>query len=189
MVRGTPERSLCFQMADHSLATNWFDVSSVHLHRLGVPESQDTHSMSIRRCSQIDNSYSSEWWSISLPRGWSISEESDSVSLRRATQDGVLRVSAVRKPDGCVVEADFSEFIGQPSEGCSTLQSIQTERYSGFSRDCERDGLALSEWWLAHGSVLVYFSYERMTGLEIDESGDVQRIIESARIGELSSAF
>jgi len=145
--------------------------------------------MSVRRCTQIDSSYSSEWWSIRLPLGWSVSEESDGVSFHRGAQGGVLRVSAVRKPDGRVVESDFSDFIGEQSQGCSTPQPTQAGPHFGFSRDCERDGTALAEWWLAHDSVLVYFTYSRKADAGSEEFRDVRRIVESVRIGDPSSAL
>jgi len=143
--------------------------------------------MSIRRCTQIDGSYSSEWWSIRLPSGWSISEESDCVLFHRGPQAGVLRVSAARKPDGCVVEADFSDLIGEMSQGCSAAQPIQAGQYFGFSRECER-GTALAEWWLAHDSVLVYFSFTRRADTGTNELRDVRRVVESVQIKDPSPA-
>lgn len=139
--------------------------------------------MSIHRCSQVRGIYSSDWWSIELPSGWSASEGSDCVAFSRGFRAGVLKVSAVRKPDGCIVNADVAEFIGELNQGC--LVPVDAEQYFGFTRNCQRDGTFLTEWWLAHGSVLVYFTYERTPDIGSNELDGIRRIVESARIDDL----
>jgi hypothetical protein len=111
-------------------------------------------------------------------------EGSDCVAFSRDSRAGVLKVSAVRKPDGCIVDADVAEFIGELNQGCSVPQPIQAEHYFGFTRNRERDGTFLAEWWLAHGSVLVYFTYEQTIDIGSNELGDIRRIVESARIDD-----
>jgi len=126
--------------------------------------------------------YSSEWWSIDLPLGWAASEESDCVSFRSTSHPGVLNASAVRKPDGSVKDEDFSEFIGEPNHDCSAAKPIHAGRYIGFTRNCAHNGALLTEWWLAHGSVLVYITYTTTTENESRELKEVRQIVESLRI-------
>src|ERR1700739_1027586 len=137
--------------------------------------------MSIHRCTQVRGIYSSDWWSIKLPSGWSASEGNDCVTFSRGSRAAVLK-GAVRKPDGCIVDADVAEFIGELNQGCSVPQSIQAEQYSGFPRKCDRYGTFFAEWCLAYGSALVYFTYERTTDIGSNELDDIRRIVESARI-------
>jgi len=139
-------------------------------------------SISMRRCMQSRSIHSSNWWSIELPSGWSVSEESDCVTFRSNAQAGVLKVSAVRKPYGHVAEADISEFIGEPKRGGTAPTPLQTQNYFGWQRHQEHGGTFLAEWWLARESVLVYLTYERPTGAGNDELDEVQRIVKSVCI-------
>lgn len=138
--------------------------------------------MSRPRCSKHHGIYSSEWWSIDLPSGWAASEESDCVSFRSISHTGVLNASAVRKPDGSVKDEDFSEFIGEANHDCSAAKPIHAGRYIGFTRNCAHNGPLLAEWWLAHGSVLVYITYATTTETESGELDEVRNIVESLRI-------
>jgi hypothetical protein len=113
---------------------------------------------------------------------WAASEENDCVSFRSISHTGVLNVSAVRKPDGRVKDEDFSEFIGEPNHNCSAAEPIHAERYIGFTRKCAHNGVFLAEWWLAHGSVLVFITYAKTTETESTELDEVRRIVESLRI-------
>ena len=117
----------------------------------------------MQKSTQSRGSYSSDWWSVELPSGWSISEESACVSFCSDSGAGVLKVSAIRKPDGYVAESDISEFIGEQNQGCSAPRPIHSPRYFGRARCCERECTSLAEWWLAQKSVLVYFTYARAT--------------------------
>ena len=150
-----------------------------------MTESPHNPSMSRHRCSQHCGAYSSEWWSIDLPSGWTASDESDGVSFRSDSHGGVLHVSAVRKPDGSIVDADFSEFIGESKLNCETAIPIHAERCSGFTRECSQIGTLLTEWWLAYGGVLVYITYARTAGLGSGEPDDLRRIVASLRIKEI----
>ena len=121
--------------------------------------------------------YSSQWWSVELPSGWSVSENSDCVSFRSCPLRGILSASATRKPDGRIAVSDLAEFI----EGASA-DAIESERYFGFTRECARGEGFLAEWWLVRGSVLVYFSYSAGCGAEASEIVEMRRIVESVWI-------
>ena len=159
-------------------------ISVCHL-LVGMTESPHNPSMSRQRCSQHCGAYSSEWWSVDLPSGWTASDETGAVSFRSDSHSGVLHVSAVRKPDGRIVEADFSGFIGEPKLNCETAIPIQAERWSGFTRCCSHNCTLLTEWWLAYGCVLVYITYARTASIESSEPDDVRRIVASLRIKEI----
>lgn len=152
---------------------------------VGMTESPHNPDMFRHRCPQHHGVYSSEWWSIDLPSGWTSSDEIGGVSFRRESHGGVLHVSAVRKPDGSIVDDDFSEFIGESKPNCETAMPIRTERCSGFTRDCAHSGTQLTEWWLAHGCVLVYLTFARTADTGSSEPDEVRRIIESLRIKEI----
>jgi hypothetical protein len=152
---------------------------------VGMTKSPHNPSMSRHRCSQRYGVYSSEWWSIYLPSEWTASDESGGLSFRSNSHGEVLHVSAVRKADGSVVGTDFSEFIGESRSNCEPAIPIHAERCFGFTRVCLHNGTLLTEWWLAHGWVLVYITYAATAGTGSGEPDDVRRIVDSLRIREI----
>jgi|KBSSwiStaDraftv2_1062776.scaffolds.fasta_scaffold46614_2 hypothetical protein len=142
----------------------------------------DTASMSRHRCTERHEVFSSAWWSINLCPGWSAAEDGDHTVIRSHFQPGVLNISAARKPDGTITQADLREFIGEAKQGCAAPQEIKSQSYFGLTRRCVDDEISLTEWWLSRGSILVYLTYAAKAHAEDGQPDDIRRIIESLRI-------
>ena len=136
-----------------------------------------------RSCQYGFRVYSSEWWSIELPEGWSHLEEPECTSFHLNATGGVLRVSAVRKPEGSISKADLMDFFEQRSLGDARPLEVESRHYFGLKCEYEKCDSSWSEWWLARGSILVYITYTTVgpsnRGSELDA---IRGIVESLRI-------
>ena len=139
------------------------------------------------RCQNKPHIYSSQWWSVELPNGWSYREENECTSFYANGANGVLQISAVRKPDSCVGMADVREFSEQANHRNSEMHEVHSKNYFGLSCKYEKGDRYWAEWWLAHGQILVYITYNADVGKQDSEIREIQLIGESLRIrGALS---
>jgi hypothetical protein len=129
-----------------------------------------------------NRTYSSTWWSIEIPSGWSPWEHEECTSFHGSPALGVIQVSAVRKLGGDVSHADLMEFATESKNRCARSQSIFTEKHFGFSCESEKNGEFWAEWWLACGSTLVYLTYNVAAGIEASEIDQIHQIVSSIKI-------
>ena len=91
-----------------------------------------------------------------------------------------------------------SERHDPPQPGLATFQrperieraasdEIHSDNYFGLSCKYEKGDRYWVEWWLAHGHILVYITYNADVGKQDSEIREIQLIVESLRIaGALS---
>jgi hypothetical protein len=83
--------------------------------------------------------------------------------------------------------ADVREFSDQASHRSSEMHEVHSNNYFGLSCKFEKSDKYWAEWWLAHGHILVYITYNAEVGKQDSEIREIQVIVESLRIaGELS---
>ena len=103
--------------------------------------------------------FNGEWWTVRLPAGWDAVPEEHGASFFRAPRIGTLQLSSARKSTGEVSEDDLKEFAAGRLTAGHELQKIRYDAFSGFH--CVRFDASFcwNEWWLKHGSLMIYATY------------------------------
>ena len=126
--------------------------------------------------------YRSDWWSITLPAGWTNRIEPKCVSFRNEPPLGVLQVSAARKPSGNATLQDLYDLATDANKPARDFQTLVKGEHSGIFTEYVRGELFWSEWWLGSGATVVYLTYNVLATLQEAEIEDIRRIVESVSI-------
>lgn len=100
-----------------------------------------------------------EWWSLLLPPEW-LAEEDEDGAVVIGDRDGVgcIEMTELRHPEGRFTRQEtrgFAEEQGvNPKWNDCALGALQ-----GVQRSLREDGVALREWCVASGPLLLYITY------------------------------
>jgi hypothetical protein len=136
----------------------------------------------------LDNSgrqgevYQPSWWSTKLRAGWAAHENPDCVSFSAGPSGGVLKVSAIRKPNGSVTSQDLQEFASASKGGVGNLQHVELSEIFGLASEYVGEERYCKEWWLKKGSIGVYFTYDVAVAARRAEADAVDKMISSVTI-------
>ena len=124
--------------------------------------------------------FNGEWWTVQLPTGWHAAPEEHGASFWRTPRAGTLHLSSARKSAGPVSDEDLKDFAAERLTAGHQLQRAESRAFSGFQ--CIRSDASLSwnEWWLKHGSLMIYATYVVPADKTSDlEEQEVLAILES----------
>lgn len=103
--------------------------------------------------------FNGDWWSVRLPKGWREQAEEHGASFFRTPKCGTLQISAARKDGVEVSDDDLREFAKARLAAGHKLEKIRYEAFSGFQCTHSERNLCWDEWWLRHGSMMIYATY------------------------------
>lgn len=115
--------------------------------------------------------FNGEWWSVQLPAGWQVLPEERGASFFRTPRVGTLQVSAARKSKGDVSDDDLREFAAERLTEGHQLHEARHLALTGFQCTRSDENFCWNEWWLKHGSLMIYATYvvPREKGTEIEK--------------------
>ena len=121
--------------------------------------------------------FQTECWSVSIPKGWSVKEDSECVTFTRVEPVGAVQVSAHRK-SGVVTDRDVRQFI----ERKRTIRKIRVGEFTGYTTNYPDQGIFWREWWLRAGTTLIYITYNVALEHKDLEQYEVDGVVDSLRL-------
>lgn len=120
--------------------------------------------------------YSHDTWSIELPSGWQVDEDSDVIGFFHPNGCGIFEVSTFFADDGDISEEEIREFAE-----VETPDSVNLKYLSGVYKRESEEGDSIDQWWLSSGNQLLYATYTCPVGQDNAEAEEREQLIQSLR--------
>jgi hypothetical protein len=104
--------------------------------------------------------YTSSWWALETA-GWSVDASGESTAFIPCDteEEAALVVSAFRKPDGTIAPEELWEMSGKASPSNAARSPVRCGDFQGYSASYEEEGVHWRIWWLAHGAMHIYATF------------------------------
>ena len=105
--------------------------------------------------------YYSAWWSIETA-GWAVDESDEYTAFLPCDteEEAALIVGALRKSDGAITPEELWQMSGKASPPSAVRETVKSGPFEGYStRYDAEDGVYWRVWWLAHGSLHLYVTF------------------------------
>lgn len=100
-----------------------------------------------------------DFWTIEIPDEWEAAFEDDVVSIIDPDDIGSLEISAVKKSDSDVDDADLKAFASDLMDAGAIPELVEVAGLSGIYFDFIEDELCWREWYLRSGDLALIASY------------------------------
>jgi len=100
-----------------------------------------------------------EWWNMALAPEWWAELEDDTVVVGDEDGVGCLEFSTLLKEGGAFGADEVQAIAREESPGVSGWKAVTCGDFSGMSASFMEDAVAVREWYLAAGEVLLFISY------------------------------
>ena len=105
------------------------------------------------------NLVETEWWTLALPQEWWAEAEGDSVLVGDRDEVGCIEISTLRKEQGHF-DADEVERMARAESGAAgVINTVTLGEFTGYTMAFRESGTAVTEWFLACGSLLLFVTY------------------------------
>jgi hypothetical protein len=118
--------------------------------------------------------YQSTYWQIDLPENWEIEEMDDAVSLFNPDSSGTLLISTV-KEDENISDDYLEELLAEHIDAGADLHDIECGQFDGLTCCYEADEGYWCEWYLRHGSIMLFVTYD----CSLEDEGSEDDLIDS----------
>ena len=133
------------------------------------------------------NILETDWWTLALPPEWWAESEEDSILI--GDQDGVgcIEISTLHKEHGHFDEAEVGGIARDESGSELEWRAANLGEFRGVTGRLEEEGVALREWYVASGSMLLFITYScelenrGMDDAAVDELLDTLLVVEPRR--------
>lgn len=119
-------------------------------------------------------------WTLALAPSWRAREEEDCVCIARLDGLGALQISAARKNTD-VTDDDLAEFAADHLNAGARAPPVTLGDFSGIAIRYGADSVHWRQWFLRHGRIALFVTYncaEKDRGIE---DAEVDRMLGSLR--------
>jgi hypothetical protein len=133
------------------------------------------------------NVLETEWWTLAVPPEWWAESEADTVLIGDHDDVGCIEISTLHKDEGDFSLSVVSSIAAEDDDGDWSETSVG--ELSGLMRGEVDDDVWLREWYVFHGSMLLYMTYScdldnrGMDDAAVDEILDTLMVV-SAEIAD-----
>lgn len=133
--------------------------------------------------------YQGNLFTVSIPDLWQgvFDEEEQYDVLYSPDGPGELQISAVVHDNVLSVE-DLKNIAAEDIQGGARIDEIDIGDFKGFVFDYDVDDEYWSEWYLAHGKLMLFITYTCPQENEGKESDDVELILGTLEFSEEGAA-
>lgn len=117
-------------------------------------------------------------WNIAVPSGWTARDEDDCVHLIPPGRGDGVRLTSARKGESRVKDADLVDFAADHLDAGAPRRDVRLGDFVGFEIAFDTEDLAVREWTLRAGNVLLFVSF----GAMLTEAGGLDEQVERALI-------
>lgn len=126
--------------------------------------------------------FESTWWKVRLPEAWAAEPDESHVAITRSSGTGALHVSCVKKDKGRVTSHDLHDWASERGHADVPWDDAAFGRLSGVGRKRNDGSTTWHEWFLKRGRFLFFATYNCPVGSEVEELGEVARILSSIEL-------
>jgi hypothetical protein len=105
------------------------------------------------------NVLETEWWTLAVPPEWWADIDGDSILVGDRDDVGCIEISTLHKDEGVFDAAEVREIAASEAESVLQWQQVTLGDFSGLSSKYVEEGVAIREWYVAHGSMLLFITY------------------------------
>ena len=102
--------------------------------------------------------FGTESWSVLVPEGWRAWHDAECATLVADPEIGALQISAAIK-DAVVDASDLRAFAAKHLDAGVYPQPIQVGAFVGFSIGFQVEATAWRQWYLRHGAMALFVTY------------------------------
>ena len=125
--------------------------------------------------------FQSTYWQIDLPEDWVLETDDDAVSLFNPDSSGTLMISTI-KEDEIISDEYLEELVTEHLDAGADLQEVECGEFDGVSCCYEADEGYWCEWFLRHGTIMLFVTYDCALDDEGKEDDMVDSMLESLSI-------
>jgi hypothetical protein len=120
-------------------------------------------------------------WLLDVPRGWSVFDQLECVTLTPPSNGSALQFSSASKEVGPITDADLEEMAkGQPSVTGPPIH-VEFGEFWGLGVAYEEGGVAWRRYWLANRSLLLFVTFNGATSHERVDFAEAQTALATLR--------
>lgn len=129
----------------------------------------------------------STWWELELAEGWRTQDDPECLTVTRSAE-GALQLSAAVKSAGLVSPAEIHDFYRPTVPSGAPFDPASFGSFTGFRTHFVEDGVHWHKFWLCHGSLLIFVTYNGTPESWRLEKDEVFAMLRSLRIRGLGAA-
>ena len=119
-------------------------------------------------------------WELELSPSWSSQTDEECESIYSPNGVGALQISTARK-DGGVTDDDLEDFAENENDADAALNVTQLGAFRGIELSYDADGTHWRRWYLRHGPVALFATYNCSIDDKGKEDRDVNQMLSSLR--------
>src|SRR5262245_2707476 len=125
------------------------------------------------------------WWELKLARGWQAQDDPECLTVTKSS-DGALQLGgALKSGGGLVSPAEIHDFYRSSVPSGARFDPTTFGSFRGFRTHFAEDGICWHKFWLYHGSLLLFVTYNGTADAWRAESEEVFAMLRSLRTREL----
>jgi hypothetical protein len=122
------------------------------------------------------------WWELKLSRGWRHKDDEECLSLTKC-DEGAFQLSAAVKSSGQLVTVDeLREFYGSEVSEGEQLREVEFGAFRGLTTRAVEHGTLWQKFWLAHGNLMIFATYNGTEQAWAKEQQDVHAMLSTLRV-------
>jgi len=119
-------------------------------------------------------------WRLTLAPSWQASDDGDCLSIARLEGLGALQISAARKNTE-VTDDDLADFAADHLDAGAIARPVTLGDFSGLAIRYGVDGTHWRQWFLRHGQVALFVTYNCIEADREVEEADIDQMLGSLR--------
>lgn len=126
------------------------------------------------------NNVGGTWWELSVAERWTALEDRDCVTLTHSA-NGAFQLSAAVKGGGSVLPTEVEEKCRAGAPSGATTSSYLAGPFRGFTAAYVEDSVHWQKFWLAHGNLMVFATYNGRPSAWLSERMAVHAMLATLR--------
>ena len=129
------------------------------------------------------NVLETEWWTLAVPPEWWADTEEDSILVGDRDDVGCIEISTLHKEQGVFDIDEVAAIARSETDTVNEWGQATLGDFSGFHASYIEEGVAIREWYIAHGAMLLFITYscdEDNSGMDdaaVDELLDTLQLL------------
>ncbi|WP_238947002.1 hypothetical protein [Seongchinamella unica] len=105
------------------------------------------------------NVLETEWWNLAVPPEWWAESEEESILIGDHDGVGCIEISTLHKDEGEFSREEVAQIARDEAEQQLQWETLSLGEFFGVRADYQEEGVAIREWYLANGSMMLFITY------------------------------
>ena len=105
------------------------------------------------------NVLETEWWTLALPPEWWADTEEESILVGDRDDVGCIEISTLHKEHGVFDPAQAGEIASAETGSTRDWRKVILGDFKGVVSQFVEESAAIREWYVVHGSMLLFITY------------------------------